>query len=141
MLVVKKNQQPTISDFVNQFFNNDYLNQVEESFNVLRPKANIKETEKSYVIEMLVPGFSKKDFAIEVENDSLKVSAKIGKKEKDTVDNYIHEEFSKMNIERNFSLSNNVDTKKISASYTNGILNITVPKKEETIIKKMIEIK
>jgi HSP20 family protein len=141
MLVMKRNQEPTISDFVNQIFNNDFVNRMEESFNVLRPKANIKENEKSYVIEMMVPGFSKKDFAIEVENETLKISANVDKKEKDSNEQYIHEEFSKMSIERNFTLSNNIDTKNISASYSNGILNITVPKKEETIIKKMIEIK
>ena len=141
MLVMKKKEQPTISDFVNQFFNNDYINRLEEGFNVLRPKANIKEDEKAYVIEMMVPGFSKKDFAIEVENDTLKISASVEKKEKESNDRYIHEEFSKMNIERNFTMSNNIDSKKISASYSNGILNITVPKKEETLIKKMIEIK
>lgn len=138
---MKRNQEPTISDFVNQIFNNDFVNRMEESFNVLRPKANIKENEKSYVIEMMVPGFSKKDFAIEVENETLKISANVDKKEKDSNEQYIHEEFSKMSIERNFTLSNNIDTKNISASYSNGILNITVPKKEETIIKKMIEIK
>ncbi len=141
MLVMKRNQEPTISDFVNQFFNNGYLDRIEESFNVLRPKSNIKEGEKAYEIEMLVPGFEKKDFAIEVENDTLKISAKVENEKKKEEDNYIHNEFSKMSIERNFTLSNNVDVKKISASYNKGILTIKVPKKEETIVKKMIEIK
>ena len=143
MVVMKRNQEPTFSDFVNQFFNNDYINRMEESFNVIRPKANIKEMEKSFEIEMAVPGFEKKDFAIEIENDTLKISAKVEKKEEETDSNdkLIHTEFSKMSIERNFKLSNNIDSKNITATYNNGILNITVPKKEEAIIKKMIEIK
>ena len=140
---MKRNQEPTISDFVNQFFNNDYINRMEESFNVVRPKANIKELDKSFEIEMAVPGFEKKDFAIEIENETLKISANVEKKEeeKDSNDNLIHTEFSKKSIERNFKLSNNIDSKNIAATYNNGILNITVPKKEEATIKKMIKIK
>lgn len=143
MVLMKRNQEPTISDFVNQFFNNDYINRMEESFNVIRPKANIKEMEKAFEIEIAVPGFEKKDFAIEIENETLKISAKVemNDEEKDSKDNLIHSEFSKMSIERNFKLSNNIDSKNIAATYTNGILSITVPKKEEAIIKKMIEIK
>lgn len=143
MVLMKRNQEPTISDFVNQFFNNDYINRMEESFNVVRPKANIKELDKSFEIEMAVPGFEKKDFAIEIENETLKISANVEKKEeeKDSNDNLIHTEFSKKSIERNFKLSNNIDSKNIAATYNNGILNITVPKKEEATIKKMIKIK
>jgi len=143
MVLMKRNQEPTISEFVNQLFNNDYINRMEESFNVVRPKSNIKELEKSFEIEMAVPGFEKKDFAIEVENETLKISAKVEKKEEETDSNdkLIHTEFSQMSIERNFKLSNNIDSKNIAATYNNGILNITVPKKKEATIKKMIEIK
>ncbi len=139
---MKRNQEPTISDFVSQFFNNELANRMEDGFNVLRPKANIKENEKSYEIEMQVPGFDKKDFAIEVEDNTLKVSAKVEEKkeEKDKKGQIIHEEYISKSIERNFQLSNIVDSSKIAAKYKNGILHINVPKKEDAVIKKMIEI-
>ncbi len=139
---MKRNQEPTISDFVSQFFNNELANRMEDGFNVLRPKANIKENEKSYEIEMQVPGFDKKDFAIEVEDNTLKVSAKVEdkKEEKDKKGQIIHEEYISKSIERNFQLSNIVDSSKIAAKYKNGILHINVPKKEDAVVKKMIEI-
>ncbi len=139
---MKRNQEPTISDFVSQFFNNELANRMEDGFNVLRPKANIKENDKSYEIEMQVPGFDKKDFAIEVEDNTLKVSAKVEEKkeEKDKKGQIIHEEYISKSIERNFQLSNIVDSSKIAAKYKNGILHINVPKKEDAVIKKMIEI-
>lgn len=142
MLLMKRNQEPTISDFVSQFFNNELANRMEDGFNVLRPKANIKENEKSYEIEMQVPGFDKKDFAIEVEDNTLKVSAKVEdkKEEKDKKGQIIHEEYISKSIERNFQLSNIVDSSKIAAKYKNGILHINVPKKEDAVVKKMIEI-
>jgi len=140
MLVLRKNQ-PTVNDFVSQFFNNDYVNKLEESFKVSRPKANILELENKYVIEMLVPGFEKKDFSIEVENETLKISAKAKEVEENKAEDLIHAEFEINSIERSFQISQKVDSKKISAKYENGILNIEVPKKKESIIKKMIEIK
>lgn len=143
MLVMKRNQEPTMSEFVNRFFNNDYVNRMEESFNIAHPKANIKEAEKSFEIEMIVPGFEKKDFAIEVENETLKISAKVENKTEDqnANDKFIHTEFTKMSVERNFKLSSNIDNKNITAAYNNGILTINVPKKKDALIKKMIEIK
>ena len=141
MLVLRKNQQPTISDFVNQFFNNDYINRMEESFNVISPKSNIQEFEKNYQIDMIVPGFNKKDFAIEVEDDNLRVSAKVENKKEEKNDQFIHEEFEMKSIERSFKLSHVIDSSKISATYSNGILSINVPKKADAVIKKMIEIK
>jgi HSP20 family protein len=106
------------------------------------PKANIKELEKEYVIQLAVPGYTKKDFELNVEDDTLKISAqKEVKKEEKDGDKLIHSEYYIDSFERSFTLSKNVDVDKIGAAYKDGILTVTIPKKEEVLLKKMIKIK
>jgi HSP20 family protein len=141
MLVVRKNQS-ALPSILNEFFNNDFLERVEKSVGTFVPKANIKELDKEYVIELAVPGYSKKDFELNVEEDVLKISAhKEVKDEKKEDDKYIHSEYYVEDFERAFTLSKNIDIDKIEASYKDGILSVKVPKKEEAVLKKMIKIK
>ncbi len=142
MLVVKRNQT-ALPSILNEFFNNDFLERVEKSVSTFVPKANIKELDKEYVIELAVPGYSKKDFELNVEEDVLKISAhkEIKKEEEKDNDKYIHSEYYVEDFERAFTLSKNIDIDKIEATYKDGILSVKVPKKEEAVLKKMIKIK
>jgi HSP20 family protein len=129
---------------MNHFFNNDYFNHLEEDFKVAHPKANIVELDKEFSIELVAPGFDKNDFSIEVEDDRLRISAKVenqteDKKTEEEI-NYLRREYQLQSVERNFKLSHKIDSSKISASYQNGILKVQVPKKEEAIIKRSIAI-
>ena len=141
MLLVKRNQS-AMPSILSEFFNNDFLERVEKSASNFMPKANIKELEKEYVIELAVPGYSKKDFELNVEDDTLKISAqKEVKKEEKDGDKLIHSEYYIDSFERSFTLSKNVDVDKIGAAYKDGIMTVTIPKKEEVLLKKMIKIK
>ncbi len=141
MLLVKRDQT-AMPSILSEFFNNDFLDRVEKTASAYMPKANIKEFEKEYVIELAVPGYSKKDFELNVEDDTLKISAKKEvKKEEKEGDKLIHSEYFIDSFERSFTLSKNVDADKIEASYKDGIMMVTVPKKEEVYLKKMIKIK
>jgi HSP20 family protein len=149
MLLVKRNQS-AMPSILSEFFNNDFLERVEKSASNIMPKANIKELEKEYVIELAVPGYAKKDFELNVEDDTLKISAqKEVKKEetrsesgrRDDGDKLLHSEYYIDSFERSFTLSKNVDVDKIGAAYKDGILTVTIPKKEEVLLKKMIKIK
>jgi len=141
MLLVKRNQN-AMPSILNEFFNNDFLERVEKSVSTFVPKANIKELEKEYLIELAVPGYSKKDFELNIEDDNLKISAhKEIKKEEKEEDKLIHGEYYIEDFERSFTLSKNVDTDKIEATYKDGIMTVTIPKKEEVLLKKMIKIK
>ncbi len=141
MLLVKRNQN-AMPSILSEFFNNDFLERVEKSASNFMPKANIKELDKEYVIELAVPGYSKKDFELNVEDDTLKISAqKEVKKEEKDGDKLIHSEYYIENFERSFTLSKNVDADKIEATYKDGIMTVTIPKKEEVLLKKMIKIK
>jgi HSP20 family protein len=149
MLLVKRNQS-AMPSILSEFFNNDFLERVEKSASNIMPKANIKELEKEYVIELAVPGYSKKDFELNVEDDTLKISAQKEVKKEETRpehgrredgDKLIHSEYYIDSFERSFTLSKNVDVDKIGAAYKDGILTVTIPKKEEVLLKKMIKIK
>lgn len=106
-------------------------------------KCDIYEKDGVYHLEMDIPGFDKKDVNIEIdENDYLTITAekKTENKEEDKEKNYIRKERSYGKYQRSFYLGD-VDKDKIDASFENGILKITMPKKEEVkSSKKTIEI-
>lgn len=94
------------------------------------PPANVKENDEDFTIELAVPGMTKKDFDISVDNNILKISSekKIEKEEKK--ENYTRKEFSYSSFARSFSLPENVNADKIKAAYQDGILKLMLPKKE-----------
>ena len=139
--MVRRNTQPILSELINNFFETDFTERIDRSLKVM-PKTNILEKEESYEVEMLVPGYSKDDFSLNVENNLLIVSAqKEETKEEKPEKRTVFKEYSIQSFERSFTLSNDVDTSKIEASYENGILMLSIPKKKEALIKKMIKIK
>lgn len=96
------------------------------------PKVNIIESEHSFQLELAVPGLVKSDIKIQLENGLLVVSSE--KKEQEMGNSnkrYTKKEFSFQSFRRVFTLPELVDTDKIEASYINGILLVTIPKKEE----------
>lgn len=92
---------------------------------------NIIEDENSYQIEVVAPGYDKTDFKIGLENNFLTISA--DKKTEDQKENgkSIRKEFHLRSFKRTFTLDNNIDTNKIEAKYVNGILIVTLHRKEE----------
>ena len=105
-------------------------------------KCDIYEKEGEYHIEMDIPGFNKEDIAIEANDGYLTIKAEKSKdtNEKDDNKNYIRRERVYGKYERSFYLGD-LDQDKIDAEFKNGMLKITVPKKEEISNKKMIEIR
>lgn len=99
-----------------------------------RPAVNIVETEQNFRIELAAPGLTKEDFNIKVEKDTLSISAK---KESTTVEGEKVKvrEFAYTSFQRHFNLPKTVDAAAIEARYENGVLSLTVPKKEEALPK------
>jgi HSP20 family protein len=129
-----------------RFFDDDLFNWSSRNFsntNTTLPSVNIRESEKEFEVEVAAPGLEKNDFKIELNRDLLRVSSE-KKIENETKDGqrFTCREFSYQSFSRSFSLPNIADNEKISARYENGILTITIPKKEEVISKmnRMIEI-
>lgn len=106
------------------------------------PAVNIKENERDFELELAIPGQKKEDFNIEVDNNVLTVSMEDKHEDEATEGNYTRREFSYRAFKRAFTLPETVNEDGIDASYTNGILKFTLPKKEEALPKpkRMIEI-
>ncbi|WP_341226398.1 Hsp20/alpha crystallin family protein [uncultured Arcticibacterium sp.] len=92
------------------------------------PSANVLESDEAFKLELAVPGFKKEDFKINVDGKNLKISTV---KKEESKENYVRREFSFSSFERFFYLPKSVDVDKIEASYEDGILSLTLPKKEE----------
>lgn len=100
-------------------------------------KTDIKEEDGKYVLEADLPGFSKDDIKLDVDNEILTISAQRHSEheDKDKAGNYIRCERSYGSYSRSFDVST-IDSEKITASYDNGVLTLDMPKKEELIPKK-----
>jgi HSP20 family protein len=95
------------------------------------PATNVKENDQSFALEIAAPGLKKEDFKINLIDNRLTISVDKKEETEETKDNYHRREFSHEAFSRSFKLPNAVDTKKIEASYEEGILHISLPKKEE----------
>jgi HSP20 family protein len=129
---------------LDRFFSNDVFNRDYSETNTTLPSVNIKETEDKFGVEVAVPGFEKEDFNIELNNNELTISSEKKDKHEDKEDErYTRREFSYQSFRRSFTLPDTVDGEKISAKYTNGVLHVDIPKREEAKPKpaRLIEIK
>ena len=107
------------------------------------PPVNIKETEQSFSIAVVAPGLKKEEFAIEVDKKLLTISHKVDAEKADDVEGkYTRKEFTQTSFKRAFTLPENVNEADINAAYQDGILTITLPKKEEAQqeTKRVIEV-
>ena len=106
------------------------------------PKANITEHDDKYVLDLAIPGYQKDDIAINVEDNQLVISAKIEQTEEGQSSNFQRKEFEVSSFTRSFNLDDSVDQELISAKFENGILEISIQKKEEAKVqpKRAIEI-
>lgn len=105
------------------------------------PSVNITEDEKNFKFELAAPGLEKKDFKVETDNGTLTISCEKEKESKEEKENYFRKEFSYSSFSRSFQLPENSLPEQIDAKYENGILKLTLPKKEVTIAKPKKEIK
>lgn len=102
------------------------------------PAVNVRETNEAYELEVAAPGLGKEDFKVELDNNTLVISAEKEDKheEQNEKGNYTRREFSYQSFVRTFSLPERmVEGDRISAKYHDGILHITVPKTEEAKVK------
>lgn len=129
-------------DIIQDFFD-DTMHLGTGSIGTTLPAVNISETDTDLCIEMAAPGMNKKDFKVEIVDNQLHIGYNREKKNETNEQNNWRKEFSFESFERSFNLPSIVESEKIVANYTDGILKITVPKKEEARKKPVqaIEIK
>jgi HSP20 family protein len=136
----KKNAlMPGFNDIFESFFNDSFLSDRMVS---RVPAANISETNDEYHIELAAPGLKKDDFKIRVDDQVLSISVEQHKENTENNKNYNKREYSYTSFVRSFTLPEGADDARIAAEYTDGVLNINVPKKEEAkSVSRQIEIK
>lgn len=104
------------------------------------PAVNINESDLSFTIQLLAPGFRKEDFNLEVDNDVLSISANVAEQE-EVAGKFTRREFKALPFKRTFKLPQTVNQENIGAGYEGGVLNIILPKKEEAQQKEKRAIK
>jgi len=139
---------PALPSLIDKFFEGelmDWNNANFSSANSTLPAVNIKETKDDFVIEVAAPGMRKEDFNINYDNGQLVISSE--RKDENIEregERVARREFSYQSFRRTFTISQSVvNSEKIHAKYENGILHLTLPKREEIKPKpvRQIEIK
>lgn len=107
------------------------------------PLINIKETEKTFDIEVVSPGFVKDDFDIATENGVLTIRAEKELDDEQSDETYMRREFSHRSFTRSFTLPESANAGDISAKYLDGILRVYIAKKVVDPVKlsRNIEVK
>lgn len=146
MTLIKTNVQKTpsfrslLTDLfdIDRFMENDFISKA--IFSEI-PAANIREEEDKYEIELAAPGLSKESFRINVDNNILEISSEQKDEKTTEKKNFTRKEFNYSSFTRSFVLPESVNPDAIQADYKEGLLMLTLPKKEEAKMKNKREIK
>ena len=132
--------------FFDDIFGRELFNWENNNFSTTSttlPSVNIRENAESYEVEVAAPGMEKSDFNVTLEGNLLTISSVREHKQTTQQETFTRREFSYQSFQRSFELPKNVvDEEHITARYENGLLLISVPKKEEAKQRppRMIEI-
>ncbi|MBK9291469.1 MAG: Hsp20/alpha crystallin family protein [Bacteroidetes bacterium] len=96
-----------------------------------RPAVNVIEKEDGFVLEVAAPGLKKEDFRVKLDNQLLTIAAEVNQNNEEKNERYTRREFWFGSFERSFQLPKTINLDQIRADYTDGILRISLPKKEE----------
>ena len=135
---------PSLPSLLEDFFSRDWADSTlaNRTNGFSLPAVNVRETNDDFILEVAAPGMKREDFKVELDNNVLTISSNREEKQEDrNYENFTRREFSYQYFQRSFSLpENKVVGDKISARYVDGILHITVPKKDEAKVKPVKQI-
>lgn len=141
MSLIKLNNRlfrPAWSSMLDDFFTDNFSSQL-ESMSI--PAANIEEKDNAFEIKLAAPGLKKDDFKIEIENGILSISSESEQSDEEENKDFRRKEYSYSSFSRSFSLPENIHEDQIEASYKEGELILTLPKKAiQTQNTKKIEV-
>ena len=144
-MTLLKRTNSYLPSFWDNFFSRDLMDWGNSNFSstdTTLPAVNVKENEEAFEIEVAAPGMTKNDFKVSLENNLLTISSeKKDEKKYEEKGKYTRREFSYQSFQRSFTVPESlVEADKIGAKYCDGILCITLPKKEEVKPKPAREI-
>ncbi|MDD4209870.1 MAG: Hsp20/alpha crystallin family protein [Bacteroidales bacterium] len=145
MLIKRSNYVPAYVNYFDEIFGGNFFNDFfNDEIKSTLPTANVVENENSFQVELAVPGYTKENFSVELNQNVLTVKGELKNEvdEKKPSKQFTRREHYYASFERNFTLPETVKMENIEASYENGLLCITIPKKDKkTEVTKLIEIK
>ena len=124
-------KQPSLfADFFkpwNEWFDSDrFLGRV-----MTTPAVNITENKNDYLVALAVPGMKKDDFKIDVDGNMLTISSEKEETKEEKEKKFTRKEYNYTSFSRSFTLPDEVNKEKIDAKYEDGVLKISLPRKEE----------
>jgi HSP20 family protein len=120
------------------FFNPSY--EEETALSAFNPAVDIVEEDQAYQVHVELPGLTKDDIKLNIKDNYLSISGEKKRESKVEEKNYQRTERIFGSFQRNFRLSDSVDVDKIEAEFKDGVLNVVIPKKKESLAKQ-IEVK
>jgi HSP20 family protein len=143
MRTINRWEQPfrgatTLQEQINRVFG-DVVGRAGEESNLTpwAPEVDIYETENELVVKADLPDVDPQDLDIRVENNILTIRGERKFDKKVNEDNYLRIERSYGSFSRSFSLANSVKSEAIKADYQNGVLTLSIPKREEAKPKQI----
>ncbi|HUE57455.1 MAG TPA: Hsp20/alpha crystallin family protein [Candidatus Udaeobacter sp.] len=127
-----------LQDQINRLFNDNFERVGEESnLTAWAPSVDIYETEQELVVKADLPDVDPKDLDIRVENNILTIRGERKFEKKVNEENYLRVERSYGAFARSFTLANTINSEAIKADYHNGVLTLSIPKREEAKPKQI----
>ncbi len=101
-------------------------------------KTDVRETEKGYELDIDLPGYKKDEIQIQLKDGTLTVAAEkaLNKDEKDEKGNYIRRERYSGSMKRSFYVGNAVSSEDVHAKFEDGILRLSIPKKDPKAVEE-----
>ena len=138
MTLVKYNDKLRFPSILDDFFNDDWLHFLPtKECNKCTPIGDVIETDDAFNVELMLAGFNKEDIKMEVEDGVLSIEAERKKSEENKY-NRVESYFGK--YVKTYTLPEYIDVDNINAKYEDGVLKVTIPKTEEKVNTKLIEI-
>jgi len=133
-----RDRATTLQEQINRVFG-DAVGRAGEESNLTpwAPEVDIYETENELVVKADLPDVNPQDLDIRVENNILTIRGERKFDKKVNEDNYLRIERSYGSFSRSFSLANSVNSEAIKADYQNGVLTLSIPKREEAKPKQI----
>ena len=133
MSLVLRNRNPLWSEFTTSF--DDLFNDLPVAKRGNGVKSNIFNLENSVGVEIEVPGYSREDLSLHIEDDILTIEG--NHEETESEKKYVRREFVKRSFKQTFPLGKDIDAESAKAEFENGVLTITFAKIEKAKAKKI----
>lgn len=127
-----RNRNSWLPSVFDDFMNTGFVPRM----NSTAPAINVIAHDGDYVVELAAPGLNKEDFKVNIDNDgnlTIKMEKKVENKTEDKKAHYLRREFSYSSFEQTLILPDDVDKEKIGAKMADGVLTVTLPKREEIV--------